>query len=315
MIHTVTANPSLDVEYVTADLVVDAVLVADEVREDAGGKGVNVARALARLGVPVTALACLGGPTGERVAALLSTVPDLGLVVVPVPGETRTNVVVRDARHHVKVNAPGPAWSSEDVEALVEHVARRVRPGDWWVIAGSVPPGVPTDLAARLVHVVHAGGGEVALDADGGSLAHGVAAGPALIKPNAREAAGLVGLDVAGDVEEVVEEDLPAVLDGILALGARRVLLSLGSRGAAWAEPGTRLRAPGLEARAVSDVGAGDAMLAAAVAVLARGGAPDEALAQGVAAGAAAVALPGTDAAPAAVVDRLASQVRVEVLS
>lgn len=313
MIHTVTANPSLDVEYVTAALELDTVLVADERREDAGGKGVNVARALARLGVPATALACLGGVTGERVAELLADVRGVDVVAVPVAGETRTNVVVRDAHHHVKVNARGPAWGAREVDALLAEVERRARPGAWWVLAGSLPPGAPPDLAARLARVVRAAGGEVALDADGAALVHGIAARPSLVKPNAREAADLIGRSVADPSE--LDDDLPAVLDAILDLGAERVLLSLGARGAAWAEPGLRLRARGPAIDVRSDVGAGDAMLAAAVAVLAAGGPAETALLRGVASGAAAAALPGTDAAPAAVVEDLARAVVVGALA
>lgn len=313
MIVTVTANPSLDVEYLVERLVTGEVLVADARREDAGGKGINVARALARLGVPVRAVSLLGGATGQRVARLVRAEPGIELVGVPIAAETRTNVVVRDQHEQLKVNERGPDVTADEVGALERAVADAAAPGRWCVIAGSLPPGMGPDSVARLVGAVRAAGGLVALDAAGAALAAGSAAGPTLVKPNRAEALALVGPagDDPGAGAGSGPGDVRRLLDAVLARGAERVLLSLGAEGAAWAEGDLRLVAAAPHVEVASDVGAGDAMLAAAVAVLADGGGPEEALRRAVAAGSVAASLPGTDAGSAAAVDALAAVVTV----
>lgn len=305
MIVTVTANPSLDVEYLVERLATGSVLIAEERREDAGGKGINVARALARLGVPVRAVALLGGGAGERVADLVRTEPGVELVRVAIAAGTRTNVVVRDAHEQLKVNERGPRVAADEFDALEAAVVAAVPPGAWCVIAGSLPPGVAPERVARLVTAVRAAGGHVALDASGAALAAGAAAGPALAKPNRAEALELVGAPADGPV------DVRGLLDALLARGIERVLLSLGADGAAWADGDLRLVAAAPRVVVASDVGAGDAMLAAAVAVLAGGGGPEEALRRAVAAGSVAASLPGTDAGSAEAVDALTASVTV----
>lgn len=307
MIYTVTLNPALDRELTVPELAFDAVLRASASRTDVGGKGFNVSRMLAALGGRSVALGLTGGHTG---AALRAGLEALGVATdfVPIGGETRTNVsiVAAGGGRHLKVNEPGPAVSAAELAALRARVRELARPGDWWVLAGSLPPGAPEALYAELIADLRAAGAHTALDTSGPALRHGCAAGPTLVKPNAHEAAELTGRPVGG-----VGQALAAahVLDGVayvaISLGADGALLRHGGR--AWlAEP------PAIRER--NPIGAGDSMLAGLVWALARGEGP-AALRWGVACGAATAARPGTAVGELSEVERLVAQVQIRELA
>ena len=285
MIVTVTPNPSIDRTLEVEQLAIGRVNRATAARTDAGGKGVNVARALAAHGIAARAVVPMGGPAGRELANLLD---DIGIQVVPVPvnGTTRTNVAIVDPHGVVtKVNEAGAQLGPAAASELAHRVEAAVGPGDWVATCGSVPPGTPDDIHATLTTVVHAAGGHVAVDTSGAPLAAAIDAGPDLVKPNVHELEELVGRRLP---------DVPAVVAAAHELrdrGVGAVLASMGADGAvlvdgdgAWhgVAPATVVR---------SDVGAGDASLAGFLAAGARGPA---ALRQAVAWGTAAVAQPGT---------------------
>lgn len=285
MIVTVTPNPSLDRTLEVDDLVVGRVNRAVSTRTDPGGKGVNVARALTAHGLAVRAVVPMGGPAGRELADLLS---DAGIqvVAVPVNGTTRTNVTLVDAAGTVtKVNEAGAQLGPAATVELCQRVEANVGRADWVATCGSLPPGAPEDLHARLVEVVHAAGAQVAVDSSGAPFAAAVAAGPDLVKPNRHELEELVGRPLP-DLDAVV-----AASRQLRDRGVGAVLTSLGADGAVLVDAQGAWHAVA-EATAVrSDVGAGDASLAG---FLAGGGAGPEALRTAVAWGTAAVAQPGT---------------------
>lgn len=306
MIYTVTLNPALDRELCVPELAFDTVLRASEVRLDCGGKGFNVSRMLAALGCESVALGFAGGRTGE---ALRDGLAALGVATdfVWIAGETRTNVsIVTAARdRHLKVNEAGPTIAPGEQAALLERVRAWARRGDWWVLAGSLPPGVPEGLYAELIGALRAAGALVALDTSGPPLRHGCAAGPTLVKPNALEAAELTGRPV-GTPEEALAA--ARALDGVpyvaISLGAAGALLAHDGRGWLATPPPIRERNP---------VGAGDSLVAGMVWGLSRGD-PLEALRWGVACGAAAAARDGTAVGTRDEVEALARQVQVRPL-
>ncbi|HXF38003.1 MAG TPA: 1-phosphofructokinase [Actinomycetota bacterium] len=286
MIVTVTANPSLDRTLEVEALSRGRVVRATAARLHPGGKGVNVARALVANGVPARAVLPVGGPEGERLLGLLE---GLGLEVaaVPIAGAVRENVTVVEPDGTVtKLNAPGPTLSATEVEALVEATLRASRGADWVALCGTLPPGAPDALYARLVADLRAAGVRVAVDSSGRALAAALGARPDLVKPNRRELAEAVGRSL---------QSLPDVLRAageLLRGGVRQVLVSLGEAGAVCAADRVAMRAwtPPVVAR--SSVGAGDAALAG---FLAADGELPEALRAAVAWGAAAASLPGTE--------------------
>lgn len=260
MIVTLTPNPALDRTVAVPELVRGAVHRASRSRSEPSGKGVNVSLALATHGVATTAVLPLGGGTGRLLAHALRGL-GLPFTEVPVDGETRVNVSVVEADGTVtKVNEPGPHLRAEEVAAVLGALRHAVGDATWVASCGSLPPGAPVDLHARVVELAHVAGARCVVDSSGPALAAALAAGPDLVKPNADELAGLVGRELAtlGDVR--------AACDEVLDRGAAAVLASLGADGALLARrtgAGTRVlvgRAP--VDRVVSTVGAGDALLA-----------------------------------------------------
>jgi 1-phosphofructokinase family hexose kinase len=303
LIFTVTLNPALDREYEVPAIAFGEVLRAAAVREDLGGKGFNVSRALLALGEASVAVGLVGGHAGRRLAEGLSALGVATELVELEGGETRTNVTVVAPDRHVKVNEPGPVVGQAEEERLVARVRSLARAGDLWVLSGSLPPGARVELYGELVRILQGAGARALLDTSGPALAAGCAAAPFLVKPNAVEAAELTGLTLSPIAAH--RELLPA----IHRLGPAHVVLTLGAEGAILSDGMHAWRAtpPSIDER--NPIGAGDALLAGFAFGLARGFDLPEALRWGVAAGAAAASLPGTAAGDRALVERLAAGV------
>jgi len=296
----VTPNPSVDRTIEVDTLVRGAVLRARAGRVDAGGKGVNVARALAANGHKARAVLPSGGAEGAQLAALIA-MEGIEAVSVPIAAPVRANVSVVEPDGTVtKLNEPGPALSPDEVEALVSATVTAARDASWVVGCGSLPPGIPDDFYARLVRLLRDAGVPVAVDTSGPALVAVLTAQPVLVKPNAEELAEAAGRPVAtlGDAIEAAQE--------LRRRGAGAVVASLGADGAVLVDEGGAVHGEAPVARARSTVGAGDAMLAG---FLAAGGAGRDALAEALAWGAAATSLPGSRMPTPADLDRAAVRI------
>lgn len=284
MIVTLTPNPSLDRTLEIDVLDHGAVLRARSSRVEAGGKGVNVARALAVNGVGARAVLPLGGPEGDHLATLID---ELGLETrrVAIAAPVRTNVSLVEPDGTVtKINASGPELTADEVESLTKTTVAAIDGATWVAACGSLPPGAPDDLYTRLVAAVHDAGGQIAVDTSGAPLAAVIDAGPDVIKPNDEELAAIAGRELA------TFGDIVAAARDLRQRGVGAVLVSLGRHGAMLVDDdASHAFAPPVTPR--SNVGAGDATLAG---FLAAGGAGPDALRHAVAYGTAAVQLPGT---------------------
>jgi 1-phosphofructokinase len=288
MIVTLTPNPSLDRAITIPQLSRGEVIRATASRVDPGGKGVNVARALAAQGADTVAVLPSGGPEGHMMEDLLDEA-GVRFATTPVEGSLRMNIsVLEPDGTTTKLNEPGPTLTVEAVEGLLSSTLSAAGSGGWVVGCGSLPPGAPADLYATLVSAAHAAGLKVAVDSSGDPMARAVAAGPDLIKPNHEELEELVGtrLDTLADVCEAAR--------GLVAGGIETVAVSLGSEGALLVTAETVVHAGATITTPRSTVGAGDCMLAGLLHGLSRGAAPADALAAAVTWGAAAVTLPGS---------------------
>lgn len=257
MILTLTLNPSLDRTIEVGALTRGAVIRAADTHLDPGGKGVNVSRALLANDVRSCAVIPYGGSEGRRLLDLLSA-EGIDMIPVPVEGPTRSNVAIAEPDGTVtKVNEPGTALTPAELDTLAGAVLDAARSADWVVASGSLPPGVPVDVYARLCRRFADAGINLAVDTSGPALVCAVNAGPALVKPNRDELAEATGTAITcvGDVLDAVGK--------LRAMGARSVLTSLGADGALLVEDGDQVWygecAVG-EPR--SSVGAGDALLA-----------------------------------------------------
>lgn len=298
MIVTLTANPSADrAVHLPGPLVPGEVQRAESSREDAGGKGVNVARVISAAGAPARAVVPVNDHDPYR---LLLDDANVDLEIVPVAGRARANLTITDPQGETtKLNLPGAELSPAEATALTEGVVAAAEGATWLVLAGSLPPGVPDTFYADLIAAVRDRWGtrapRIAVDASGPALAAVVAsARPDLIKPNHEELAELVGEDAASD-------------DDVIAAAARRAsalvpdrvasaLVTLGADGALLfaAEGSWRGRAPKIQV--ASTVGAGDSSLAGYLLADLEGAAAPDRLARSIAYGAAAATLPGTQA-------------------
>ena len=282
-ILTLTLNPTVDI---AADA--PAVQPVRKIRTtnesfDPGGGGVNVSRVLHELGGETLAVVAAGGVSGHLLLELLAEggVPHQA---IPIRGRTRMSHTVHDQSSHQEYRfvPEGPGLAPAEWQAAL--TVLETAEADWVVASGSLPPGVPEDVYAKAAAIAARRGQRFVLDTSGAPLKAALGAGLALIKPSRGEFAALTG------EAEPEAAAMALVRDGKVGL----VAVTLGHEGALLAEPGGVLRLPALDVPALGAVGAGDSFLAAMVLALARGEAPREAFAWGMAAGAAAVMRPGT---------------------
>ena len=290
MIYTVTLNPAVDRELSVEDFEFDTVMRAVKWRVDCGGKGFNVARMLLELKTTSTAMGFAGGKSGERLDQELRA---LGIATDFnwVKEETRTNISIVNADNskYLKVNEPGPTISESDLEALIQKIKDRVQPKDWWVLAGSLPPGVPANIYERLVFIIEAAGAHAILDTSEEALIIGCKAKPYLIKPNILEAQQLINASPDDNLSYT------EIAERILEIGPKNIIISLGKEGAFMAADGEfrLVNSPNVQER--NPIGAGDAMVAGLVWALSEGNSFDQALLTGIACGAATASQDGTD--------------------
>jgi 1-phosphofructokinase family hexose kinase len=243
----------------------------------AGGKGNNVARALNTLGEKVVASGWVGGYSGRFIEAELQR-EGIETAFVHRQEESRTCLSVLDESSGVmtEVYERGEPVLPEELGALITWFSGATSSYRSVVLAGSIPPGVPSDFYARLIEVAHAAGVPVYLDASGAALREGLAAQPALIKPNKQEFADLVGstpTSIAEYADAASRVALRCKGNVVLSLGADGAIAA-GEHGRWWARPP--------HVNVVSAVGSGDSLLAG---VLSKRGSLDEMLRRGVAAG------------------------------
>ncbi len=282
---TVTPNPSLDHTVEVDVLVRGEVQRTGQALVEAGGKGVNVARALAKHGHRTTAI-LPAGDDAQRMVGLL-TPQQVSTVAVPIDGAIRTNIAVVEADGTTtKLNEPGATLSESEVAALLDAVDKELvaRPS-WLVAAGSLPAGAPDDFYARITKSAVGMGVPVAIDTSGPALAAAIDAGATVVKPNLEELQELIDtpLITVGDVVDAARL--------LRARGCKDLLVSLGGHGALLitAEGSWWAGGPPLVPR--STVGAGDSTLSGYLHTI---GTPAERLAGAVAWGRAACLLPGS---------------------
>jgi 1-phosphofructokinase family hexose kinase len=319
VIVTVTPNPSIDRTLSVPAIRRGEVIRATRTTSEAGGKGINVSRALALMGVPTVAVAPASTATRARLDDLLDG--STPLRTVPIAGDIRVNMSLVEPDGTVtKVNEPGAAVDPTDAAQLLEDVVAVVldilaadadatprtatagQQDSWIVCCGSLPPGLPdsfyADIAARAPGTVN-----VAVDADRAALRAAVSARVALLKPTRVELEELVGrsLPTLGDVVDAASE--------LVAGGTERVLVSLGPDGALLVDRSGACHAEAAIDDVANTVGAGDALLAGFLA----GGATSAALPTAIAWSVAACRAPGTRMPPVAAADLAAVVVRPTV--
>jgi 1-phosphofructokinase/tagatose 6-phosphate kinase len=314
MILTVTLNAAVDRTLAVPNFHVGRRHRAVEQTAVAGGKGVNVARALKALGRPVLASGTAGGGTGARIIELLD---DEGIAndFVRIQEESRMSTAVIDPTDGVttEVNERGPALSNAERERVVERILYLAQGAKIVVLCGSLPRGVPVELYAQLVEELRRLAVTTVLDTEGEPLRVATRSGPDLISPNVTEAEELVGHEFGDD-----EDRLNGVRE-IVALGAREAIITYESGCVALLGGDSAERVAyrvTVEPREpLSAIGAGDAFLAGYVAGLYEGRGPEDCLRFGTACGAESVRRVGAGVIDPREVERLLPEVTVERLA
>lgn len=277
-----------------------------------GGKGVNIARAIKRLGQPVIATGLTGGATGTRIVEALNDESILN-GFQRIREESRTNTAVLDPTtgQHTEINERGPSVSAQEMELFREKLLYLAKGASICVFAGSLPRGVDPGVYSSLIRAVGKLGVTTMLDTDGEPLRLGVRAEPDVISPNELEGEELVGYEF-NDVNDRAQ----AVIE-MTRLGPREAIMTV-SDGcyACVIEDGTltpyRVRVDEQEVR--SAVGSGDAFLAGYVAARYEGRSPVDCLRFGVACGAESTQHFGAGIIDPSRVERLLGEVESERL-
>lgn len=274
----VATNPAID-RVVRLDGVPSGVVRASELLETPGGKAIHAACVAAELGTESAVITTAGGRRGDLLCELLEAEP-VEVHSVAVAGETRGTytLVSAEGGDLAEIHEPGGELTSQDCDALIAALEGLDGEPDVIAVCGSLPPGAPAELHARLVEAARARGAYTILDSSTpAALEAGLAAGPDLVAPNLAETAALVGEELASDPV--------AAAAALRARGAGAVWLSLGQRGSVLAQAGgtVSIAAPAPE-RPVNSVGCGDALVGGFAAALVAGREPSSAVALGAAA-------------------------------
>ena len=298
---TICLNPAIDTHTDIDRVVADRKLRCSRAVHQPGGGGVNVSRALDRLGESSLALYLYGGATGRMYRHLLDRAC-LNHRGVETRSWTRENVMVRetDRERQYRFVMPGPNVREAEWETFCETVGALDPFPDLLVASGSLPPGVPDDALARLARLARQRGAKYIVDSSGVPLRKAVREGVYLLKPNDRELAALT--ERAVDTREAQGE----VASDIVRSGrAEAVVVSRGAKGALLVtrEGETAFEPP--EVHVESTVGSGDSAIAGLVTGLARGWPLERSVRLGLAAGAAAVTTPATELCPRETVEEL----------
>jgi 1-phosphofructokinase family hexose kinase len=316
MIITVTLNAAIDKTLAVPSFRLAQRHRAVEQTAMAGGKGVNVARALKALGQPVIATGVAGGPTGTRIIEHLT---EEGILndFVRIREESRTSTAVVDptSGEQTEINERGPHVSEAELELFVDKLLYLAKGAAVCVFAGSLPGGVDPGVYGELIAELHKLNVTTVLDSEGEPLRLGTRAGPTLVSPNELEAEGLVGHEFADD------EDRRISVQEMVELGAREAIMTLPEGALALvaesAEPGApqQLYQALLEPlEPVSAVGSGDAFLAGYLTCRYAGREPEDCIRFGVACGAESTQHFGAGVLNPREAERLASEVTVERL-
>ncbi|MGI8633399.1 MAG: 1-phosphofructokinase family hexose kinase [Solirubrobacterales bacterium] len=312
MILTVTLNAAIDRNVAVPSFQRGRRHRVVEQHASAGGKGVNVARALKLLGRPVIATGLAGGPTGTRMVERLTEESILN-DFLRIREETRTNTAIVDptSGEQTEINERGPHVDADELDRFVDKLLYLAQGADVCVLAGSTPPNVPADIYATLVSRLRGFGLLTVVDTWGDPLRAVLRAGPDIVTPNVIEAEEVVGYEFNDQAETVNG------LHELTRLGAREAVITneRGCLALLRGEDGpkvVRVEIDPLET--VAAVGSGDALLAGYVAARYRGESSEEALAFGVACGAQSTQHFGAGALELREADRLRSSVTVTEL-
>ena len=301
-IYTLTLNPAVDKSTSIAQVIAERKLRCAEPKFEPGGGGINVSRAIRKLGGDTVAVYLKGGPIGALMYELLEK-EKIHQVALEIEGWTRENFIVveKENNRQFRFGMPGPELKEKEWQGCLERIADPSLKIDYLVASGSMPTGVPVDFYARLSRKARQNDTRLVVDTSGDALKAAVEEGIYLLKPNINELGQLVGQKLSN-----IEDQEAAIEEVIRTRKIEVLIVSMGAAGAILASKngGTHhVAAPSVEKK--STVGAGDSMVAGIIYTISQGKSLQEALQYGVACGTAATMNSGTELCKPEDVDRL----------
>jgi len=289
-IVTITLNPAIDKSTTVSELVPDKKMKCSTPLFQPGGGGVNVARAIKKLGGNAQAIYMAGGYTGKFFTQLL-TDEEVKSSVIEIGSHTRENLIVVDESNNrqYRFGMPGPLITEQECTELLS-MLEKLEDVSYIVASGTVPVGVPDDIFARISTIAKTKNAKFIVDTSGESLRHAINEGVFLVKPNLAELSSLAGKEWI-DIDEVETVAKQIINEKKCEV----IVVSMGEAGAllVTATETTKITPPVVERK--STVGAGDSMVAGIVLSLSKGWAIQTATQYGVACGTAATMNPGTE--------------------
>jgi len=310
MIVTITLNPSLDRTVIVDGLKVNESNRWTSVHHYAGGKGIDVSRAIHEMGGQTIAYGFIGGDEGRTLEVKLDE-EGVPFSFTPIEQETRVNFIIADTRasQQTIINAPGPHISKRELARFLKKLRGIYPSPELMVASGSVPPGVPIDIYYTIVQEAKSHRVRTILDSAGQWLEEGIKAKPYLIKPNVHEAEELLKTELP------TEEAITKAVLNLIEMGVEIAVISRGKDGVIAATKDGIFKAVPPPVKVRSAVGAGDCTIAGLALKLAWGEPLIEACRLAVAMGTAAVLTPGTELAHRADVEKLLPQIKVSRVS
>ena len=289
-IITITFSPCIDKSSSVPSLIPEKKLKCTAPKLEPGGGGINVARAIKKLGGEAIAVFPSGGYTGKHFNHLLENelVP---VIIIETANETRENIIVLDEseNNQYRFGMPGTVLIEEEWKGVLRAV-EEIKDAAFIVASGSLPPGVPLNIYAQLAKIAKNNMAKFIVDTSGAALIHAAEEGVYLLKPNLGE------LSTLADKKEIQFDEIERIAKEIIAKGKCEVMVvSMGAYGAMLVtnKITEKFTAPQVERK--STVGAGDSMVGGIVYYLSKGKTLNEAVQYGVACGSAATMNSGTE--------------------
>lgn len=287
-ITTLTVNPSLDKSTHFSGLVPEKKIRCEKPRYDAGGGGINVSKAISKLGGDSLCLFTSGGSPGEMLQELV-TKERIETLVIKTKNWTRENFIAFEnaTKAQYRFGFPGNEFSEEEKDSILSTLSELKT--NYLVISGSLNEGLEANFYQKIIQIAKKSGIKIIVDTSGEALEKVVESGVYLIKPNIGELAKLIG------VERLELPELERAAQNLIAKGsAEIVVVSLGADGAILVtKDETHLvKAPKVEKK--STVGAGDSMVGGMVWALSQNKTLKEVIQLGVCCGTAATMNEGT---------------------
>jgi len=301
----VTLNPALDRTLHVESLVPGQSTRIQSEARFAGGKGIDVSRALREMGSDSVALGLVGGFDGKELEGRL-LISGIACRFTHIANETRTNIIIQDESNGTETAllARGPEVQPPELMDFLD-VLEKSPDMSFLIISGSLPPGLTPEVYCRMISIGNERGAKVMLDTAGEALRQSIRAHPAVIKPNRYELAELAGKALP-DINAIAE-----YAAGLLDL-VEIVLVSLGAEGIVMVTRNQTVRARPPRVAVKSTVGAGDCAVAGFVHGMATGESSMDALRRAVAAGTAATLNAGTGLCRCADIDVMMKQITLE---